>query len=212
MMQLALPPAFIGGLGFSEILLIVGALVLLFGAQKIPKLARSMGQGVNEFKAGLRGEGLAARLVSDIISTNPGRLVLDAQSYLVEWYQRFGFVVAGPEFVAVSRLQRFLESREALVIRFRKVDQADRLSGRCQVHRANVKVIDLLWRKQSEASAPGNDAGDVVGKVEMRRDPGLVSHPETHQQIIAVYGYIVLRTETGQPPVNIRGADIDGLW
>jgi len=46
-----------------------------------------------------RGEGLAARLVSDIISTNPGRLVLDAQSYLVEWYQRFGFVVAGPEFV-----------------------------------------------------------------------------------------------------------------
>jgi sec-independent protein translocase protein TatA len=57
-MQLALPPAFIGGLGFSEILLIVGALVLLFGAQKIPKLARSMGQGVNEFKAGLRGEGL----------------------------------------------------------------------------------------------------------------------------------------------------------
>jgi len=58
MTQLALPLAFIGGLGFTEIMMIVGVLVLLFGAQKIPKLARSMGQGVNEFKAGLRGDGL----------------------------------------------------------------------------------------------------------------------------------------------------------
>jgi sec-independent protein translocase protein TatA len=58
MLQPTVPLAFIGGLGFTEILMIVGVLVLLFGAQKIPKLARSMGQGVTEFKAGLRGEGL----------------------------------------------------------------------------------------------------------------------------------------------------------
>ena len=53
----AIPLAFMG-LGITEILMIVGVLVLLFGAQKIPKLARSMGQGVTEFKAGLRGEGM----------------------------------------------------------------------------------------------------------------------------------------------------------
>lgn len=53
----AIPLAFMG-LGITEILMIVGVLVLLFGAQKIPKLARSMGQGVTEFKAGLRGEPL----------------------------------------------------------------------------------------------------------------------------------------------------------
>lgn len=46
-----------------------------------------------------RGEGLAARLVAHIIAVTPGVLVLDAQSYLVEWYQRLGFVVAGHEFV-----------------------------------------------------------------------------------------------------------------
>lgn len=46
-----------------------------------------------------RGEGLAARLVAHVIAVTPGVLVLDAQSYLVEWYQRLGFVVAGHEFV-----------------------------------------------------------------------------------------------------------------
>ena len=46
-----------------------------------------------------RGDGLAATLVCDIIETNPGRLVLDAQSHLVEWYERLGFMVTGAEFV-----------------------------------------------------------------------------------------------------------------
>jgi len=46
-----------------------------------------------------RGEGLAARLVAHVIDTRSGALVLDAQSYLVGWYERFGFVVTGPEFV-----------------------------------------------------------------------------------------------------------------
>ena len=57
MTSAAIPLAFMG-LGITEILMIVGVLVLLFGAQKIPKLARSMGQGVTEFKAGLRGDGM----------------------------------------------------------------------------------------------------------------------------------------------------------
>ena len=34
----------------SEILIIVGILVLLFGAKKIPELMRGMGRGVKEFK------------------------------------------------------------------------------------------------------------------------------------------------------------------
>lgn len=46
-----------------------------------------------------RGEGLAARLVSEIVAGATGDLVLDAQSHLVEWYQRLGFDVAGDEFV-----------------------------------------------------------------------------------------------------------------
>ena len=36
--------------GMTEILIIVGILVLLFGAKKIPELMRGMGRGVKEFK------------------------------------------------------------------------------------------------------------------------------------------------------------------
>jgi sec-independent protein translocase protein TatA len=40
------------GLGPTEILLIFAAIVLLFGATKLPDLARSMGQSMGEFKVG----------------------------------------------------------------------------------------------------------------------------------------------------------------
>lgn len=41
---------FIGGIGPTEMLLIFGALLLLFGADKLPQLARSMGTSMGEFK------------------------------------------------------------------------------------------------------------------------------------------------------------------
>lgn len=37
-------------LGFQEILLIFLIILLLFGAKKLPELARSMGQALREFK------------------------------------------------------------------------------------------------------------------------------------------------------------------
>ena len=42
--------AFIGDLGGSEILLILIVILLLFGAKRIPELARGLGKGINEFK------------------------------------------------------------------------------------------------------------------------------------------------------------------
>ncbi|MFH1144653.1 MAG: twin-arginine translocase TatA/TatE family subunit [Candidatus Eisenbacteria bacterium] len=45
-----------GPLGATEILIIVLVLVLLFGARKIPELARGLGRGIGEFKEGLREE------------------------------------------------------------------------------------------------------------------------------------------------------------
>ena len=40
----------IGGIGTSEIILIVFALWLLFGGKKLPELMRGMGRGIREFK------------------------------------------------------------------------------------------------------------------------------------------------------------------
>lgn len=42
-----------GSIGPPEILLIVGVIVLLFGARKLPEIARSMGKARGEFKKGL---------------------------------------------------------------------------------------------------------------------------------------------------------------
>jgi sec-independent protein translocase protein TatA len=39
------------GLGTTEIILIVLAILLLFGGKKIPELMRGIGQGVREFNA-----------------------------------------------------------------------------------------------------------------------------------------------------------------
>lgn len=45
---------FIGGLGGWEVLLIVTLVVVLFGAKKIPELARGLGTGLREFKSATR--------------------------------------------------------------------------------------------------------------------------------------------------------------
>lgn len=37
------------GLGASEIMLILGAILLLFGGKKIPELMRGLGKGMREF-------------------------------------------------------------------------------------------------------------------------------------------------------------------
>lgn len=41
------------GIGAPEIALIAGVIVLLFGARKLPEIARSMGRARGEFKKGL---------------------------------------------------------------------------------------------------------------------------------------------------------------
>ena len=40
-------------LGPAELLIILGILVLLFGASRLPKLGKSMGQSIRGFKKGL---------------------------------------------------------------------------------------------------------------------------------------------------------------
>lgn len=55
---------FIGGLGGTEIALILAVVLIFFGPKKIPELARGLGRGIREFKDATKeikdeiGEGL----------------------------------------------------------------------------------------------------------------------------------------------------------
>lgn len=43
------------GLGVGEIVLIVVILVVLFGASRIPELGKGIGEGIKNFKKGMKG-------------------------------------------------------------------------------------------------------------------------------------------------------------
>lgn len=43
------------GLGFGELLLIFGVLLMLFGAKRLPEVASGMGKGIRDFKRALNG-------------------------------------------------------------------------------------------------------------------------------------------------------------
>lgn len=51
MINLAILPLFIGT---TELMLIAGIALLLFGGKKLPEMMRGFGQGVQEFKKGAR--------------------------------------------------------------------------------------------------------------------------------------------------------------
>jgi len=42
------------GLGFGELLLIAGLFVLIFGAKRIPLIARGLGEGIRNFKGSIK--------------------------------------------------------------------------------------------------------------------------------------------------------------
>jgi sec-independent protein translocase protein TatA len=54
-MNAATTPMVLGGLGTTEILIILGILILLFGAKKLPELARGSGRALRIFKAETKG-------------------------------------------------------------------------------------------------------------------------------------------------------------
>lgn len=44
------------GLGFPELLLILVIVVLIFGTSRIPELGRGLGEGIRNFRRGIKGD------------------------------------------------------------------------------------------------------------------------------------------------------------
>jgi len=55
------PLAIIGSFGFQELLVILLIVVLLFGARRIPELARGLGEGIRSFRSAMKGDDSEAR-------------------------------------------------------------------------------------------------------------------------------------------------------
>jgi sec-independent protein translocase protein TatA len=69
-MKGALMTPMLAVLSATHVILVVVVVVLLFGAQKIPELARSLGSGMSEFKKGLR-DGEQALLRESVPPSTP---------------------------------------------------------------------------------------------------------------------------------------------
>lgn len=58
------------GLGTTELLVILGVALLLFGAKRIPEVAKSIGKSFNAFKEGLKDTSDEIKSVKEEISKN----------------------------------------------------------------------------------------------------------------------------------------------
>lgn len=61
-----------GGFGTTEIILVVAVLFLLFGASRLPQLAKSLGQSRKAFKEGMREAEEEEQAEKSQLSSNAG--------------------------------------------------------------------------------------------------------------------------------------------
>jgi sec-independent protein translocase protein TatA len=53
---MSVPVALFGTFGMQELLVILLIVVFLFGARKIPEIARGLGEGIRGFRSSMRGD------------------------------------------------------------------------------------------------------------------------------------------------------------
>ncbi len=68
-----------GNLGFSEIMIILVVVLLVFGAKRLPEIGASMGKGIREFKRSISDAGEAVNQLPEDRSAPPRHLDSAAQ-------------------------------------------------------------------------------------------------------------------------------------
>ncbi len=60
------------GLGFQELVVILLIVVVLFGASRLPQLGKGLGEGISNFKRGLKGGGDPSPTLSEAPEEDKG--------------------------------------------------------------------------------------------------------------------------------------------
>ena len=69
-----------GNLGFTEIMIILLVVLLVFGAKRLPEIGASMGKGIREFKKSISEAGEAVTQLPDDRNAPPRHLDAPPQS------------------------------------------------------------------------------------------------------------------------------------
>ena len=69
-----------GNLGFSEIMIILVVVLLVFGAKRLPEIGASMGKGIREFKRSISEAGDAVTQLPEDRTTPPRHIDSPPQS------------------------------------------------------------------------------------------------------------------------------------
>jgi sec-independent protein translocase protein TatA len=69
-----------GNLGFTEIMIILVVVLLVFGAKRLPEIGASMGKGIREFKRSISEASDAVTQLPEDRTTPPRHLDAPAQS------------------------------------------------------------------------------------------------------------------------------------
>lgn len=70
----------IGGLGPTELLLIFGIIIVLFGGSKLPLLGKSLGEGINNFKKSFKDNEDENVQVAEVTSSEPSAVESESDS------------------------------------------------------------------------------------------------------------------------------------
>ena len=101
----------IGGLGPLEMFVLVGLFFVLFGAERLPKMANAIGRSKGEFQKGLADTTRAADPTKAIEDMNAGGRT--AEQRLFERAKAVGIEPAGMEIEALEKKVNALEALES---------------------------------------------------------------------------------------------------